>query len=120
MKMNKITSLDFLFPNNEKELGEDSIIGKSSKNRDRDLEFIYKEYNNLCIENQKIPYYEELNSRIHNYNINLYTLIVYKDLCREYPSHTDVKYGWTSLSTARVEECREGYYLSLPRPKPLI
>ena len=83
MKMNKITSLDFLFPNNEKELGEDSIIGKSSKNRDRDLEFIYKEYNNLCIENQKIPYYEELNSRIHNYNINLYTLIVYKDLCRE-------------------------------------
>ena len=44
----------------------------------------------------------------------------YKDLCREYPSHTDVKYGWTSLSTARVEECREGYYLSLPRPKPLI
>lgn len=81
--MNKITTLDFLFPDNKKELGADDIIGKSEENRERDEEFILKEYENIYKEKEKIPYFEEINERIHNYNINLYTIIVYKDLCKE-------------------------------------
>lgn len=33
--------------------------------------------------------------------------------------YTDNRYGWTSLSTARVERVRDGYMLKLPNPMPI-
>lgn len=32
--------------------------------------------------------------------------------------HTDFKYGWDNLRSARVVRVRDGYVLDLPRPKP--
>lgn len=34
-------------------------------------------------------------------------------------SHTDYKYGWTSLSGAKVISCRDGYFIKLSRPMPI-
>lgn len=34
-------------------------------------------------------------------------------------SHTDFKWGWTSLAGAGVSRVREGYLLDLPEPQPL-
>lgn len=34
-------------------------------------------------------------------------------------NYTDNKYGWTNLSTAYVDRCRDGYRLKLPRALPL-
>lgn len=37
------------------------------------------------------------------------------------PSHTDMKYGWTSLRGAKVIRLRQGgYLLDLPNPEPLV
>lgn len=48
------------------------------------------------------------------------TVLEYKELCRATPTHTDNKYGWTSLATARVEVTRGGrWYIRLPRPTPI-
>lgn len=33
--------------------------------------------------------------------------------------YTDQKYGWTTISTARVERTRDGYRLDLPKARPL-
>lgn len=33
--------------------------------------------------------------------------------------YTDNKYGWTSLRNARVERCRDGYILSMPKALPI-
>ena len=41
------------------------------------------------------------------------------DLVGETCSYTDNKYGWTDVSNARVEYCRDGYYIHLPRPMPI-
>lgn len=34
-------------------------------------------------------------------------------------AHTDCKYGWESLRTAKTVRVRDGYLLDLPRPRPL-
>lgn len=41
------------------------------------------------------------------------------DLVGETGSYTDNRYGWTDISMAKVEYCREGYYIHLPRPMPI-
>ena len=33
--------------------------------------------------------------------------------------YTDNRYGWTSLSSARVERVRDGYMIKLPKPMPI-
>lgn len=43
----------------------------------------------------------------------------YYDLVGETCAYTDNKYGWTSLRTAEVVRVRDGYKISLPRPKPI-
>lgn len=42
------------------------------------------------------------------------------DLCNKTGSPTDARYGWTSLSTARVDWTRDGYILNLPKALPLV
>ena len=34
-------------------------------------------------------------------------------------SHTDEKYGWTSMANARIDRVRDGYSLRMPRVRPL-
>lgn len=41
------------------------------------------------------------------------------EMVGEKASHTDEKYGWSDISTARIERIREGYVLNLPRPEIL-
>lgn len=43
----------------------------------------------------------------------------YYDLCGEIGSHTDNKYGWTDLRSARVERYGREYYIKLPPAVPL-
>ena len=43
----------------------------------------------------------------------------YKDLAGVQSSYTDAKFGWTSLNSASVLNCRDGYYIKLPRPYPI-
>lgn len=43
----------------------------------------------------------------------------YYDLVGESCAYTDNKYGWTTLRTAEVVRVRDGYRISLPRPKPI-
>lgn len=43
----------------------------------------------------------------------------YKELAGLTGSYTDNYYGWTSLHTADVVHCRDGYYIKLPRPIPI-
>lgn len=43
----------------------------------------------------------------------------YKELAGLTGSYTDNYYGWTSLRTADVVRCRDGYYIKLPRPIPI-
>ena len=42
------------------------------------------------------------------------------DLVGRSGSPQDARYGWTSLSTARVDWTREGYILNLPKALPLV
>ena len=43
----------------------------------------------------------------------------YYDMLGMRSDFTDQKYGWTNLGQASIMRVREGYVISLPRPKPL-
>ena len=43
----------------------------------------------------------------------------YKDVSGVTGSSSDYDFGWTNLRAAKVVRCRDGYFISLPRPKPL-
>lgn len=43
----------------------------------------------------------------------------YKELAGLTGSYTDNYYGWTSLHTADVTRCRDGYYIKMGRPIPI-
>lgn len=61
---------------------------------------------------------DEMNAAIDKYGLvsvsDLYDMLGKPD-----GSHTDCKYGWTSLRTARIVPVRNGYALRLPRVIPL-
>lgn len=54
--------------------------------------------------------------------VDLYNVVSVADLYAligEESDYTDDRYGWTSVSRARVDRVRDGYMIVLPRPMPI-
>lgn len=91
--------------------------------RDRDVRSsrsrVGYDYDDIILETraEAVDVIESLEELIDNYQIasvaDLYELVGISG------SYTDNKYGWTSLRTASVVRCRDGYLLKMPKAMPL-
>lgn len=103
------------------QFGRDDFDDRRRSRRERNIDSDTPEYENLVFESREDAalVLETLEILLEEYNV-----VSILDLCDiagidEGLKNTYGKYGWKSMKNAKIVRDRDGWYLKLPRPRPL-